>query len=91
MIQKEIEDLFKNVSLLQISTALLRLLFFGNVSEESADRARAWYFDNRDGKRKIKDDALEIVFNEMLDHNNHQIRQISSKPAGFSGMPLKKR
>lgn len=67
MIDKEIEEIFRGVTTLQISTALLRQLFFGDISEEMADKVRAWYFDDSDGKRAIKDEALGVVFDEFMD------------------------
>lgn len=67
MIDKDIEEIFREATPLQISTALLRQLFFGNIPEEMADKVRAWYFDDRDGKREIKDEALGAVFDEFMD------------------------
>ena len=66
MIDKDIVEIFRGVTPLQISKALLRQLLFGNISEEMAEKVRAWYFDNTDGKREIKDKALEAVFEEFI-------------------------
>lgn len=55
--------------LLEHSLKLLRGLYYDNLPEDFCDRIIQWFMSDDEGKREIKDRALEMIFAEIVNKN----------------------